>query len=134
MANPPVMATAIPRNTVSPTKVTMKGLIPQLAIANPLSKPIRAPPSNAIRIVTGMGTALRNSRAAITPINPVIEPTAISIPEVMITKFSPTATIAIVEIARNKFIKLVSVRKYGENTVNTAHKNTIATGRNNLTR
>ena len=91
--------------------VTMKGGRPTRATRVPLINPMPTPISSPTRIARGTGRPSCMQRAETRPAKAIVAPTDRSMPPMMITRLSPSDTMASQEKFRDRLARLLRVRK-----------------------
>ena len=133
---PSATISAIPLEMVMVPKVTIKGATFAFATISPFSRPNSNPvkiPARTAKAGGNNASPLASTFAIIanaTPDTASMEPTDKSIPPVNITKVTPIANMALIEVCVKIVIKFVNVKNLSEMTESTAIKiisaNTIA--------
>ena len=120
---PCVVRRAAPRAISIIAREAMKSGSPNLAIRIPVTRPSAAPRTTPASTAIIIGTFLLTRIALIIPANAATDPTDRSIPEMMITRVIPMATIPGIDACCKRFSTFPTVRKFGDNieaiTINT---------------
>jgi len=115
MDSPPLSRSVRPLAMASIARVAMKEGMRTRVTRSPFTAPHASPMATPARVANGVGHLHHwSAMPPTTPESASTDPTERSMPPVSITKVSPAVTAARTETWARRFLRFVSVRKWGE--------------------